>query len=123
MKKRILIVDDDPAMALMAKANLDRVGHYDIRTENLAQRALETTREFRPDLILLDVLMPGMLGSEVAAQLDADPNLSKIKYVFLTCMLTTEEALKSSGEIGGHIFLAKPILAVELCRVVKEQLQ
>ena len=122
MKKRILVVDDEPEITLMVKLNLEQTGRYEVRTENLGRRAIEAAREFRPDLILLDVMMPDMLGSEIAAQLEADSKLRAIKFVFLTAMVSKEEALRSSGEIGGHTFVAKPISADDLCRVVEEHL-
>lgn len=123
MKKRILVVDDEPALTRMIKLNLEQTGRYEVRTENLGRKAIEAAREFRPDLILLDVMMPGMLGSEIAAQLEADPELRAIKRVFLTAMVTKEEAQRSSGEIGGHTFIAKPISADELCQVIEDQLR
>jgi CheY-like chemotaxis protein len=107
----------------MIKLNLEQTGRYEVRTENLGRKAIEAAREFRPDLILLDVMMPGMLGSEIAAQLEADPELRAIKFVFLTAMVTKEEAQRSFGEIGGHTFIAKPISADELCQVIEEQLR
>ena len=123
MKKRILVVDDEPAMTRMIKLNLEQTGHYEVRTENQGLKAIAAAREFRPDLILLDVMMPGMLGSEIAEQLQADPSLRAIKIVFLTAMVTKEEAQRSYGQIGGHTFVAKPISADDLCRVVEEHLR
>ena len=123
MKKRILVVDDEPAITRMIKLNLEQTGRYEVRTENLGRKAIEAAREFRPDLILLDVMMPGMLGSDIAAQLQADPGLRAIKFIFLTAMVTKEEALRSSGQIGGQTFVAKPISADDLCRVVEEHLR
>ena len=90
MKKRILVVDDEPEITFMVKLNLEQTGRYEVRTENLGRRAIEAAREFRPDLILLDVMMPDMLGSEIAEQLQADPKLRAIKFVFLTAMVTKE---------------------------------
>jgi len=121
-KKRILVVDDEPAMTRLARANLERTGLYEVRTENEGRATLDAAREFHPDLILLDVMMPGMLGSEVAAQLEADAELRHIKYVFLTSMVTQDEAKISHGEIGGHVFMAKPINVTDLCRIIEEQL-
>jgi CheY-like chemotaxis protein len=123
MKKRILVVDDEPAITRMVKLNLEQTGRYEVRTENLGRMAIAAAREFRPDLILLDVMMPGMLGSDIAAQLQADPELRAIKFIFLTAMVTKEEALRSSGQIGGQTFVAKPISADDLCRVVEEHLR
>ena len=123
MKKRILVVDDEPALTRMIKLNLEQTERYEVRTENLGRKAIEAAREFRPDLILLDVMMPGMLGSEIAAQLEADPELRAIKLVFLTAMVTKEEAQRSFGVIGGHTFIAKPISADDLCQVIEDQLR
>lgn len=122
MKKRILVVDDESAITRMLKLILEQTGSYEVRTENLGQNAIASAREFRPDLMLLDVMMPGMLGSEIAEQLQADPELRTIKFVFLTAMVSKDEELKSAGQIGGHTFLAKPINADDLCRVVEEQI-
>jgi CheY-like chemotaxis protein len=123
MKKRILVVDDEPALTRMIKLNLEQTERYEVRTENLGRKAIEAAREFRPDLIILDVMMPGMLGSEIAAQLEADPELRAIKFIFLTAMVTKEEAQRSFGQIGGHTFIAKPISADDLCQVIEDQLR
>lgn len=122
MNKRILVVDDDPAFTRMIKLNLEQTGRYEVRTENMGLRAIEAAREFRPDLILLDVMMPGMLGSEIATKLQADPELRAIKFVFLTAFVTKGEEQRSEGQIGGHTFIAKPISADDLCRLVGEHL-
>jgi len=67
MKKRILVVDDEPAASLFIKGSLEATELYEVRTENQGRKAIEEARKFQPDLILLDVLMPDMLGSEVWA--------------------------------------------------------
>ena len=123
MKKRILVVDDEPAFTRMIKLTLEQTEHYEVRTENLGRKAIEAAREFKPDLILLDVLMPGMLGSEIAAELEQDPELSAVKYVFLTAVVSKGEELRLAGHVSGHTFVAKPVGADELCRVVEEQLR
>src|ERR1035438_3329896 len=123
MKKRTLVVDDEPDITWMIKLNLEQTGRYEVRTENQGIKAIEAAREFRPDLILLDVMMPGMFGSEIAEKLQADPQLRTIKFVFLTAVVTKEEALTSSGQIGGNTFVAKPISADVLCRLVEDQLR
>ena len=123
MKKRILVVDDEPEITFMVKLNLEQTGRYEVRTENLARRAIEAAREFLPDLILLDVIMPGMLGSEIAAQLQADPELRATKFIFLTAVVTKDEALRSNSQIGGHTFVAKPIIEDDLCRVIEDHLR
>ena len=66
-KKRILIVDDEERFTRILRLNLGCTGRYTVRTENSALNACTTACEFRPDLILLDVMMPGLDGGEVAA--------------------------------------------------------
>lgn len=123
MSKKILVVDDEPKITRMIKLVLEQTGRYEVRTENLGRKAIEAAREFRPDLILLDLVMPGILGSEIASLLQADPELRAIKFVFLTAFVTKEEELRSNTQIGGHTFVAKPISADELCRVVRDHLR
>ena len=68
-------------------------------------------------------MMPGMLGSEIAEQLQADPELRAIKFVFLTAVVTRGEELRSNSQIGGHTFIAKPISADDLCLVIEDHLR
>ena len=68
----------------LLKLLLEAKGEYDVRTESSGLRALAAAREFTPDLILMDVVMPGMSGADVAANLRKDPALKTIPLVFLT---------------------------------------
>ena len=88
MKKRILVVDDEPALTRMVKLNLERTGSYEVRTENQGSKAVQAAREFKPDLIFLDVMMPDMSGDEVSAQLKEDEELSRIKFIFTRLRIT-----------------------------------
>lgn len=67
--------------------------------------------------------MPGMLGFEIAAQLEADLELRAVRLVFLTALVTKDEELRSTGQIGGHNFVAKPVSADDLCRVIEDHLR
>ena len=122
MKKRILMVDDEAALTRMVKLNLERTGNYEVRTENEGVMAIQAAREFKPDLILLDVMMPGLTGDEIAAQLNEDPELSHIKYIFVTAIITKEEAGGTGTRIGGNVFLAKPVKAEELISTIERML-
>jgi CheY-like chemotaxis protein len=64
--QRILLVDDEPALTRMMKLNLERTGRFEVFTENSGPRAVEAVRSCRPDLIFLDVMMPGKSGDDVA---------------------------------------------------------
>ena len=122
MKKRILVVDDEVALTRMVKLNLERTGDYEVRTENKGAMTVPAAREFKPDLILLDVMMPGMTGDEVAAQLKEDPLLSKIKFIFVTAIVTKSETEQTGSKIGGNVFLAKPVKAQELIDTIEQVL-
>ena len=122
MKKRILVVDDEPALTRMVKLNLERTGNYEVRTENQGSMAVQAAREFKPDLMLLDVMMPDMSGDEVSAQMKEDEELSKIKYVFMTAIVTKDETEAMGSNIGGNEFLAKPVKTDELIATIERVL-
>ncbi len=121
-KKRILIIDDDPSVTRSIKLNLETLGAYDVRTENQARHALNIAREFHPDLVLLDVMMPEMDGGEVAEQLKADPLLKDTPIVFLTAIVSKEETKGQEAVFGGLSYLAKPVHLVELTRCLEHHL-
>src|SRR5918996_1630889 len=103
-KKRILVVDDEAGITRLLKLNLERTGKYEVREENFGARALEAAQAFRPDLVLLDVMMPDMDGGDVAASLKADPALRKTPVVFLTAAIKKEELGAPDGKIGGRTY-------------------
>lgn len=122
MKKRILVVDDEPALTRMVKLNLERTGNYEVRTENQGSMALQAAREFKPDLMLLDVMMPDMSGDEVSAQMKEDEELSSMKFVFMTAIVTKDETEAMGSNIGGNEFLAKPVNTEELIATIERVL-
>ena len=90
--------------------------------ENDATRAHQTAQNFRPDLILLDIVMPEADGGEVAAQIQSDPELQKTPVIFLTALVTKAET-KTGLRIKGHPFLAKPINIPDLINGIEENLR
>lgn len=107
-KKKILIIDDEKGFTEIVKLNLESTGKYDVRIENNATDALFTSLQFRPDLVLLDVIMAQKEGPDVVAEIKADPRLSETPIIFLTATVTQEEVDAEGGIIGGHPFVAKP---------------
>jgi len=108
-KKRILVVDDEPGITRLLKLNLEQTGQYEVATENASQAALAAAEQFQPDLMLLDVMMPGLDGGNLAAELQASPKLKGVPIVFLTATVTREEVNKRRGVVGGLPFLPKPV--------------
>jgi len=122
VKKRILVVDDEPAITRMVKLNLERTKKYEVRTENQGSKAIEAARDFEPHLIFLDVMMPDMSGCDVAAELKKDPTLCNIKLVFMTAIVTKDETESMGSNIGGNEFLAKPVKTDELIATIERVL-
>jgi CheY-like chemotaxis protein len=115
-KPRVLIVDDNPRFSQSARQTLQQSGHYVVCEENDAASALGTARGFRPDLILLDLVMPQLDGAEVATQIESDWALHGVPIVFVTGLVTSAEAK------NGHRVLSKPVSSSNLLRVVEESL-
>ena len=104
-KKRILLVDDESGFTRLLRLTLPQ---YEICEENNALNAVQTARNFKPDLIFLDVIMPDSDGGTIASQIQEDPLLKGIPIVFLTAIVSQQEAESKQG-IGGYQFLAKPV--------------
>jgi CheY-like chemotaxis protein len=120
-KRRILIVDNDTNATALVKVLLEKTGQYLVLEENNSTKAYRSALMFRPDLILLDVVMPIKDGGEIAAQIRADPELQNTPIIFLTALVTPSEA-KAGVHIDGNPFLAKPINIQELIRSIDEHL-
>ena len=122
-KKRILVVDDEASITRLLKLNLEQTNDYEVRTENDATAALAAAEEFKPDLILLDVMMPGMDGGELAAGFQANAGLKSVPIVFLTAAATKGEIYARGGKVGGLPFLAKPVELAEVIASIKQNLK
>ncbi len=120
-ERRILIVDNDQNSTRLVKILLEKSGPYVVAEENDATKAHETARNFRPHVILLDIIMPDVDGGEVAAQIQEDAELHDTPIIFLTALVTRNEA-KSGLHIQGHPFVAKPISVPELITAIEEHL-
>ena len=121
-KKRILVVDDESMITSTFKEFLERTGKYEVREENSGVRALDAVKEFQPDLVLLDILLPDLDGASIAAALKQDDNLKDIPIIFLTGLVTKQDVGTQGREIGGHPFLAKPLKPEEVLWVVEGNL-
>ena len=93
-----------------------------VREENDPATALSAAEEFQPHLILLDVMMPGLDGGDLAACFQASPKLKSVPIVFLTAAVTKGEVEAGGGQIGGQSFLAKPIVLTEMVACLKHHL-
>ncbi len=118
-KRRILLVDDEPGFTRLVQVNLERSGLYEVREENDAVKAIDVAAEFKPDLVLLDLVMPRMDGVHVGRLIQNDPRLKHTRIMFLTGSITKSG---NGMEIGGVPALAKPIGTKELIAAIEELL-
>jgi len=118
-KKRILIVDDEPSFTRIMRLNLEKAG-FEVREENHATNAVAAAREFKPNLVLLDVIMPAMDGGDIAAQIQKDRHLKGTPIVFLTATVSQREAGVQGLNSGGSLFLAKPVSFEHLVNCINE---
>ena len=96
-KKRVLIVDDEPSFTRLLKLNLHHTGRYMAEVVNDSANALQVAERFGPDIVLLDVMMPGLDGSEVADRLHSNPRFRNTPIIFLTAAVKKQEVAMRGG--------------------------
>ncbi|MEO6786890.1 MAG: response regulator [Chthoniobacteraceae bacterium] len=111
-------MDDDKSLLSLTRMLLDKMGSFDTCIEHRSFAALATAQVFNPDLVLLDVDMPGKDGGDVAAELHADPMLRNVPVIFLTSLVSKDEA----GMRNGVRYLSKPVNPQLLLQAVREAL-
>lgn len=116
-KKRVFIVDDESGFTRLLKLTLEKSGNYIVREENDPTKAWLAAREFAPDIIFLDIVMPKADGGEVGQQMRSDPTLANVPIIFLTAIVSQTE---TKTEIGGFPFLAKPVSLDAITRCIEE---
>ncbi len=113
--KKILIVDDEEDFCYFVKLNLEETKHFEVLTAYDGPEGIDMAIRYHPDLILLDIIMPKMMGTEVAEALRSNEATKNIPVLFVTAILKREEVgAKGQKKIGGNLFLCKPIELDEL---------
>ncbi len=119
--QKVLIVDDEPSTRFLLKATLKMEG-YDISVVSNGQDALLEIEKFPPDVILLDVMMPGMTGFEICQLLKTDKRWKHVPIILLTA-LAGKKDLTRGFDIGADDFIQKPFDTVELVARVRSMLR
>ena len=119
---KILLIDDEKSFTDMLKLNLEATGRYTVSAVNRATDAMKEIISFKPDLILLDVIMPDMEGPDVAIQIKDDQSTTNIPVIFLTATVTADEVSSQGGQIGGHEFVAKPSTIDKITNIIDKHL-
>ncbi|MCU7892024.1 MAG: response regulator [Candidatus Thiodiazotropha sp. (ex Ustalcina ferruginea)] len=121
MPKKILIVDDEPNIVLSVEYLMKREG-YQVTTANDGQTALELLSETKPDLLILDVMMPRKNGFEVCSEIRADPTLSRLPILMLSAK-GREAEIKKGVSLGADAYITKPFSTHDLVDMVNKLLK
>ena len=116
--KRILLVDDDPDIQTVASLALGSFGGFTVKACGSAREALDSAPSFKPDLILLDFVMPGMSGARALRAFRALPDISTVPIVFITARVQPKE-IRAYRKMGSVDVIAKPFEAVTLAQTVR----
>ena len=108
MDKKILIIDDEKDFCFFVKKNLEAISNYEIITANKGKKGIQIARKEKPDLILLDIMMPGIDGFEVLKRLKANEKTQDISVIMLTAKDEDESKIKASG-LYCEDYLVKPV--------------
>ena len=121
-KKKLLLIDDDRALGEMLELKLEKTGDYDVTYSPDGDRIVELAREVKPDLVILDIDMPGTDGGEARAALQASPDTKGIPVLFLSSLVTPEDVAASGGLIGGQEMVSKRMEVNDLISRVESML-
>ena len=116
MRKKILAVDDEPASLEIIKEALSE--HYDLRTASTGEEALEIAPEFIPDLIVLDIMMPGIDGYEVCQRLREDLDFRSTPIIMITAKMESE-AMTEGMKTGADDYIIKPFEVEDLIESIE----
>jgi two-component system, OmpR family, alkaline phosphatase synthesis response regulator PhoP len=117
MAKRVLVVDDDRVIQQLLEVNLQLEGYDVVATASDGSEALEKISDLKPDLVILDIMMPKMDGLEVCRRLRQDPETAKIPVILLSARAQDLD-IREGLDIGASAYLTKPFDPVELLEVV-----
>lgn len=120
-KYNVLAVDDIPLNLLLVQKMLSRF-NFTMRTAANGQQALDAIAERKPDLILLDLMMPGIDGFEVLRRVRENPETADIRVVILSALNSNEDVVKGYN-MGADEFIMKPIIMEKLLTCVVTQMQ
>ncbi len=121
MTRRILIADDEPNIVIPLEYLMKREG-YEVLVARDGEQALETIRRERPDVVLLDVMMPEKSGFEVCQSVRADESLAGVRIVLLTAKGRDADVAKGLA-LGADAYVTKPVSTRELAQRVRELLE
>ena len=121
-KTKVLIIDDNKDLCLILKEYMERTGRFEVPTFTNAKAGIKYARAQKVDVILLDLMMPEMDGTQAAEQLLEDENTKSIPIIFITAAIKKSEVEERFGYIQGHPILAKPVLPGQIIKKIENVL-
>ena len=121
MAKEILIVDDEPGIVVPVQFLMEQQG-YRVMTANRGEDALDLIYHYKPDLVILDIMLPGIDGYEVCEIVRLNPNYRNVKIMFLTAKGRETDIAKGLA-LGADAYITKPYSNAALVAKVKELLE
>jgi DNA-binding response OmpR family regulator len=118
-KKKVSVVDDDPSLLELISAVLEQEG-YDIETYTNGEDFLNTLKTSKPDLVLLDMMMPGMSGREVCEKVREDPETKDVKIIFVTVAKFSETGKETLEKMNVQDYVTKPFDNTDLVNRIKK---
>ena len=118
-KRRVLVGDDDPAIVEMLVELLERDGRFEVQTAATGFDAGLRTKEFRPDVIVLDYMLPDINGNGVIRSIRSDPAMSAVKIIIVSGVVS-REAVAALLECGANDFMQKPFSIEQLVKKITE---
>ena len=119
MGNKILVVDDDPEISSLLQYTLESLGHK-VKVCDNGREVLEMLHSYKPDLLVLDVMLPGIDGYSLTAQIAEDPVLNKMPIVVLSALEPSRTMFQRFSQVAG--FLTKPFNTDDLIEAVKNGL-
>ncbi len=113
---KVLVIDDEPEITEIVQTFLSEAG-YQVLVENSSENSIIKARNFKPDVILLDIMMPGLDGYNVCQELKADPQFANTPIIFLTGRDRGDD-MGRSFKSGGDMFIKKPFSCERLLEIV-----
>ncbi|MDH4157822.1 MAG: response regulator [candidate division Zixibacteria bacterium] len=113
---KVLVVDDEPEITEIVETFLSEAG-YKVTVENSSNKAIEKARAIKPDVILLDIMMPGVDGYDICQELKRDPEFTTVPIIFLTGKDRNDD-MGRSFKSGGDMFIKKPFSCERLLEIV-----
>ncbi|MBC2713362.1 MAG: response regulator [Desulfosarcina sp.] len=120
MARKILIVDDEPSITIPLMFLMEQ-NQFEVMVVHSGEDALTAIDDFKPDLVLLDVMLPAVDGFQVCQQLKGDPKQKNIKIIFLSAM-TRDLDIAKGNTLGADAYITKPFSNADVVRQVKDLL-